>query len=241
MTRAAVPSTTAAGRVVQDAPARAIAPTDERARERLHAGIEAFLSGSGPSPRPDPSTELTPIAALERGAPLSADEAAIDGQLPGESIQRTVRLSAGRFRDCYRKGLERQPQLEGRVVVRFSIRADGLVRDAREETTSLADRATRQCVLATFFDLTFPPARGEVAVSYPLRFEQGGGSARMALPSARRTAQAPPPGFAQAFQSGTRVPGVPPHDPGSDAAPSVVESCDHDDPMCGDLVIPASP
>src|SRR5262249_58774195 len=49
----------------------------------------------------------------------------VSGRLPPEVIQRIVRQNYGRFRMCYEQGLTRNPNLEGRVSVRFVIGRDG--------------------------------------------------------------------------------------------------------------------
>ena len=49
----------------------------------------------------------------------------VSGRLPPEVIQRIVRQNFGRFRLCYENGLRNNPNLQGRVAVRFVIGREG--------------------------------------------------------------------------------------------------------------------
>ena len=56
----------------------------------------------------------------------------VNGRLPPEVIQRIVRQNFGRFRLCYENGLRNNPNLQGRVSVRFVIGRDGAVSNVRQ-------------------------------------------------------------------------------------------------------------
>ena len=59
----------------------------------------------------------------------------VSGHLPSEVVQRIVRQNYGRFRMCYEQGLGRNPNLQGRVAVRFVIGRDGAVSRAERGVT----------------------------------------------------------------------------------------------------------
>ena len=93
------------------------------------------------------------------------------GSLPAEIIQRVVRQSFGRFRNCYEDGLRGNPNLEGRVTARFVINRDGSVATVQSGGSDLPDAHVVACVLRAYGSLTFPaPKDGVVRVSYPLMF-----------------------------------------------------------------------
>jgi hypothetical protein len=118
------------------------------------------------------------------------------GRLAPAEIQQVVRGHYASFRTCYERGLARNTKLEGHVVVRFVIGADGSVEtvqnvvqqppvdDAdeflrtvgvpdppRTEPTSLPDEEVVTCILNEYQKLRFPaPAGGKVTVVYPIRF-----------------------------------------------------------------------
>lgn len=98
----------------------------------------------------------------------------VSGRLPKEVIQRIVRQNFGRFRLCYEKGLGANPNLEGRVSVRFVINRDGSVSNVSNGGSSIPDATVVNCVVRAFYGLSFPkPEGGIVTVVYPIMFSPG--------------------------------------------------------------------
>ncbi|HVU04693.1 MAG TPA: AgmX/PglI C-terminal domain-containing protein [Polyangiaceae bacterium] len=98
----------------------------------------------------------------------------VSGRLPPEVIQRIVRQNYGRFRLCYEQGLARNPNLEGRVQVRFVIGRDGSVSNVSNGGSDIPDSAVVQCVIRNYYGLSFPqPEGGIVTVVYPIMFSPG--------------------------------------------------------------------
>jgi hypothetical protein len=97
-----------------------------------------------------------------------------NGRLPAEVIQRVVRQNFGRFRMCYEQGLAKNPNLTGRVSVRFAINRDGAVKHASNAGSDLPDSGVVSCVVSAYYGLSFPaPKDGIVTVSYPIMFSPG--------------------------------------------------------------------
>jgi hypothetical protein len=98
----------------------------------------------------------------------------VKGRLPAEVIRRIVRQNFGRFRMCYEQGLGRNPNLEGRVAVRFVIGRDGAVSNAGNGGSDIPDSKVVSCVVSAFYGLSFPqPEGGIVSVNYPIMFSPG--------------------------------------------------------------------
>ncbi len=98
----------------------------------------------------------------------------VNGRLPAEVIQRIVRQNFGRFRLCYENGLRQNPNLQGRVSVKFVIDRSGAVDSAQDGGSDLPDRAVVSCVTRGFGNLSFPaPESGIVSVVYPIAFFPG--------------------------------------------------------------------
>jgi len=98
----------------------------------------------------------------------------ISGRLPPEVVQRIVRQNYGRFRMCYEQGLVRNPNLQGRVQVRFVIGRDGAVANVQRGDSDLPDSAVVNCVMSAYYGLSFPqPDGGIVTVAYPIMFQPG--------------------------------------------------------------------
>lgn len=103
--------------------------------------------------------------------------AQVSGRLPTEVIQRIVRQNFGRFRLCYEEGLSRNPNLAGKVGVRFVVGRDGNVSNVSNGGSDLPDAAVTACVLSAFYGLTFPqPEGGIVTVVYPILLDPTDGS-----------------------------------------------------------------
>jgi hypothetical protein len=98
----------------------------------------------------------------------------VSGRLPPEVIQRIVRQNYGRFRMCYEQGLGKNPNLEGRVTVRFVIGRDGSVSNVGNGGSDIPDSGVVQCVIRNYYGLSFPqPEGGIVTVVYPIMFSPG--------------------------------------------------------------------
>ncbi|MCL2726043.1 MAG: AgmX/PglI C-terminal domain-containing protein [Polyangiaceae bacterium] len=98
----------------------------------------------------------------------------VSGRLPPEVIQRIVRQNFGRFRTCYETALRTNPNLSGRVAVKFVIDRSGGVSTAQDGGSDLADQGVVSCVVRSFTNLSFPqPEGGIVTVIYPIMFTPG--------------------------------------------------------------------
>jgi len=110
----------------------------------------------------------------EAGAPkpraaLRAGRVTVSGHLSPDDVERVVRARYNRFEGCYESTAAAKPRLQGRVVVAFSIAADGTVASAMDGGSDLPDPSVVQCIVRAFSSLVFPkPESGTVAVTYPL-------------------------------------------------------------------------
>src|SRR6185295_8256928 len=71
----------------------------------------------------------------------------VNGRLPPEVIQRIVRQNFGRFRLCYENGLRTNPNLQGRVAVKFVIDRSGSVSTASDGGSDIPDQSVISCVV----------------------------------------------------------------------------------------------
>ena len=98
----------------------------------------------------------------------------VNGRLPPEVIQRIVRQNFGRFRLCYENGLRNNPNLQGRVTVKFVIDRSGAVAMTADGGSDIPDGGVVSCVVRGFGNLSFPqPEGGMVTVVYPVMFSPG--------------------------------------------------------------------
>jgi hypothetical protein len=98
----------------------------------------------------------------------------VNGRIPPERIQATVRASFAGIRTCYEQGLRASPSLQGRITIKFVIDLEGRVTSTVDAGSDLPDREIVQCVADAFKKLRFPkPEGGIVTVVYPLVFNPG--------------------------------------------------------------------
>jgi TonB family protein len=137
-------------------------------RHILGVAVACWMLGCGPAPQ---ATQPR-AAASPKPAPAETGEPNRAGRLPPADIQNVVRAHFGDFRDCYHAGLKRNPDLEGKVTVRFVIDTDGKVASATG-SGEIGDEEVVSCVVDAAEKLTFPrPEGGTVTVSYPIVFTQ---------------------------------------------------------------------
>ncbi len=94
--------------------------------------------------------------------------------LSREEIDKVMRARSGVFKACYQKELNRTPNLGGKMVVGFTIGADGSVKSTRiDGGSSLRNAEIESCIKSNVARLRFP-AKGGAIVTYPIIFNQGG-------------------------------------------------------------------
>lgn len=97
-------------------------------------------------------------------------EGAAKPPLPKESIREVIKMHLGEVRTCYERGLQRDRNLEGRVVVRFIITWCGAVRFSEVESSTLGDDEVASCVAQTVRSWWFPRVTevgAKTLVEYP--------------------------------------------------------------------------
>ncbi len=90
------------------------------------------------------------------------------GPHTANDIGPVMRAKAAKFRRCYRR--YRKPKLKGEVVMRFTIRKNGTVRNVKIRKTTLKHKRVEACIVAVGKTLKFPSAPGSTRVFYPFRF-----------------------------------------------------------------------
>jgi len=93
----------------------------------------------------------------------------LDGGIDKDIIRRVVRSHLMEVRGCYNQGLVRDPNLNGRVLVQFTIGPSGSVGAAAVAESSLKDAGTGQCIAKAVKRWRFPKPTtgGSTIVSYP--------------------------------------------------------------------------
>jgi outer membrane biosynthesis protein TonB len=88
------------------------------------------------------------------------------------AVKKVIAKNEGPIRSCYEKALQKQPDLEGRIVVKFVIRMDGTVQSAAVEKDGAGSTELAACVLSRVKMLKFPmPEGGPAIMSHPFVFK----------------------------------------------------------------------
>jgi outer membrane biosynthesis protein TonB len=144
-------------------------------------GVKSGTGGSG---------KVANIAGLRGGAGISgastgnvgaerkvsgivkSEAPAVDGQLDPNIIVKEVRARMSAIKACYERALKRNPNLSGKVVVRWTITAAGTVSGVDIDQDSLGDSEVTGCIKGLVARWRFPaPSGGSVEVSFPFVFQ----------------------------------------------------------------------
>jgi hypothetical protein len=133
----------------------------------------------------DPSTlsstlplDVTPIEPNTTLMQMGEDPSSIagNGTLGKSDINRVIINDMNRFRACYQREFQKDPTLEGEIVIQFSIDKDGSIKGAKVKDSSLSNIIVEQCILRNFMSLRFTPPSGGMAtpiINYPFIFSSG--------------------------------------------------------------------
>jgi outer membrane biosynthesis protein TonB/pSer/pThr/pTyr-binding forkhead associated (FHA) protein len=101
------------------------------------------------------------------------EETEIDGGLDKEVIAKVISNYLGEVRYCYERQLSAEPELYGKVQIKFTIDAQGAVDSQRIGTTTLNSAMVEGCILRRLARWKFPKPKGgtHVLVTYPFMFK----------------------------------------------------------------------
>ena len=103
---------------------------------------------------------------------VRAAQAVVTGSLDRSIIQRVIRRHRNQIRRVYESALKASPKLAGKVVVKFTVGADGKVTKAEISESTLKNKQVEEGILRVVKRWIFPkPAGGsEVEITYPFVF-----------------------------------------------------------------------
>jgi hypothetical protein len=106
---------------------------------------------------------------------MSTGDPIILGALDKSVIDRVIKQHLAQIRYCYQKELNKNPQLYGKIVIKFVIAKDGSVSSAKTNTSSMNNPIVENCICQRFMRFKFPQPKGGgiVIVTYPFVFKSG--------------------------------------------------------------------
>ena len=91
------------------------------------------------------------------------------GTLSGAAVSRVFRRRASAFRICYERRLRVNPNLSGKVTLRFTIGSAGRITRIGVSSNSTGDRVLGTCIVGKVRAWRFPkPVGGSVTFTYPV-------------------------------------------------------------------------
>ena len=145
------------------------------------ADVPPPLYTAAPANAPAPNNACEATVTDDAGA--DGGLGTVNGWLEPPTIQGVVRDHFGVFRRCYEAALPANPNLGGRVSVKFVIGRDGAVCSAQDAASELPDPSVVACIVRGFRALQFPPPTGGVVtVVYPIIFNPGNDAQDAAAP-----------------------------------------------------------
>ena len=91
-----------------------------------------------------------------------------------EVIAAVVKANRQKARDCYEKALKQVPNLKGDLVIHFTLRPNGKVKEAmlNRERSTITEPSVVNCVIDVIRSLEYPKSsKGfESSVNYPFNF-----------------------------------------------------------------------
>jgi Ca-activated chloride channel homolog len=96
----------------------------------------------------------------------------VDGSLDPSVIAKEIRSRLGAVKACYEAGLKRNPNIGGKIQLRFEVSSVGKVTSAEIENDTMHDDEVASCITSRVKTWRFPaPAGGSVQFSYPFIFQ----------------------------------------------------------------------
>jgi pSer/pThr/pTyr-binding forkhead associated (FHA) protein len=104
---------------------------------------------------------------------LIDEESVVEGGLDREVISAVIKENLGQIRYCYERNLSANPDLNGKVQVKFTIAAPGTVSAQEIGTSTLKNAMVEGCILRRIARWKFPQPKGgtSVVVTYPFLFK----------------------------------------------------------------------
>ena len=104
-------------------------------------------------------------------AVVRSEPPAIDGELDPAVVANTVRQRMAAIKACYERGLKRNPNLGGKIVLIWTITPAGTVTDVDVDSDTMGDASVVDCIKSMIKRWRFAaPAGGPVEVQFPFVF-----------------------------------------------------------------------
>lgn len=107
---------------------------------------------------------------------LDIADSTVQEGLTKDEVGKVIHQHLSEVRYCYESAMVRNPDVEGKLVVEFTINPTGTVKSSAVQDSSLPDPRLDDCILRRLVKWQFPKPKGgvQVAVTYPFIFKSLG-------------------------------------------------------------------
>ncbi len=101
---------------------------------------------------------------------ITAEAPNIEGNLDEETVRKIALKNQVSLKYCFQKAQMRNPNLQGKIVVKLTIDGEGNVSDISLEQSTIDDQEMVSCVLRMVKRWKFPATGSEITITFPLVF-----------------------------------------------------------------------
>ncbi|MCX7944681.1 MAG: AgmX/PglI C-terminal domain-containing protein [Deltaproteobacteria bacterium] len=107
---------------------------------------------------------------------VSTGKLVMVGGLDKDVVAKVIKRYWAQIKYCYEKELSKNPNLYGKIAVKFTISSNGSVSEAEIEQTEMNNAAVEDCIIRNIKRWMFPAPKGGgiVVVRYPFIFKSAG-------------------------------------------------------------------
>lgn len=124
----------------------------------------------GPDVLTPPSTTKIVTTVEDVKSEDAFDNSTLMSAAERSTVDITVKSNMSRFRSCYVKESRKFPNLSGRIDVKFTINADGTVKETSIASSSLKSPLVERCVQQQLMGLKFEEQKSDTEMIYPFVF-----------------------------------------------------------------------
>ncbi|MBU1431317.1 AgmX/PglI C-terminal domain-containing protein [Myxococcota bacterium] len=148
-------------------------PTDGGAGEiKIVMGAIQVEAPAAPAKPAKPAKQRKRTAAKREATKPEAAKPEAVKHTRGGSVMKTIKAHWSEVESCYGAVAAKDPSIGGKIVMQWTLGADGRPTTARVKTDTLKDKSVGRCIVARSTAWVFPPPSGGVGVvSYTYRLQ----------------------------------------------------------------------
>jgi TonB family protein len=116
------------------------------------------------------SMGVVTLAAWLGWVGMPAPASAVYGKVDASVVRQTIRRDLPKIHRCYESALRYEPELSGKVKIRFAVLRKGYVQGVRVLENTTGHSGVERCVARVVSSIRFPSRRSGKALSFTFPF-----------------------------------------------------------------------